>query len=62
MLKLSDNKPTRVRFRILVLLFINVVINYMDRTNLAVAATAITTELKLSPLQLGLLFSAFGWT
>lgn len=54
--------PTRVRFRILAFLFINVVINYMDRINLSVAATGITDDLRLSPVQLGLLFSAFGWT
>lgn len=55
-------QPTRVRFRILAFLFINVVINYMDRINLSVAATGITDDLRLSPVQLGLLFSAFGWT
>jgi len=57
-----QNKPTRVRFQILAFLFINVVINYMDRTNISVAAAAITAELKLSTFQLGLVFSAFGWT
>jgi ACS family D-galactonate transporter-like MFS transporter len=55
-------QPTRVRLRILAFLFINVVINYMDRINLSVAATAITDDLHLNPVQLGLLFSAFGWT
>jgi len=55
-------QPSRVRFRILAFLFINVVINYMDRINLSVAATGITDDLRLSPVQLGLLFSAFGWT
>lgn len=55
-------QPTRVRFRILAFLFINVVINYMDRINLSVAATGITEDFHLSPVQLGLLFSAFGWT
>jgi ACS family D-galactonate transporter-like MFS transporter len=34
----------------------------MDRTNISVAATAITDDLKLTPVQLGILFSAFGWT
>lgn len=58
----DTKKPTRVRFRILVLLFISVVINYMDRTNLSVAAAAITDDLHLDSVQLGLLFSAFGWT
>jgi ACS family D-galactonate transporter-like MFS transporter len=57
-----QNKPTRVRFQILAFLFINVVINYMDRTNIAVAASAISKELSLSTFQLGLVFSAFGWT
>jgi ACS family D-galactonate transporter-like MFS transporter len=34
----------------------------MDRSNLSVAATAITSDLQLTSVQLGLLFSAFGWT
>jgi MFS transporter, ACS family, D-galactonate transporter len=55
-------RPTRARFKILALLFVSVVINYMDRTNISVAATAITEDLKLTPVQLGILFSAFGWT
>lgn len=55
-------KPTKIRFRILALIFVSVVINYMDRTNISVAATAISTDLKLTSVQLGILFSAFGWT
>ena len=55
-------KPTRIRFRILLLIFVSVVINYMDRTNISVAATAITDDLHLTSVQLGILFSAFGWT
>ena len=55
-------KPTKTRFRILALIFVSVVINYMDRTNISVAATAITDDLQLTPVQLGILFSAFGWT
>jgi ACS family D-galactonate transporter-like MFS transporter len=54
--------PTRIRFRMLALIFVSVVINYMDRSNLSVAATSITNELQLTSVQLGLLFSAFGWT
>lgn len=34
----------------------------MDRTNLSVAATSLSRDLELSSVQLGLLFSAFGWT
>ena len=55
-------KPTRIRFRILLLIFVSVVINYMDRTNISVAATAISDDLHLTSVQLGILFSAFGWT
>lgn len=61
-LPIAANRPTRIRFQILAFLFINVVINYMDRINLSVAATGITEDLELTPVQLGLLFSAFGWT
>ena len=34
----------------------------MDRTNIAVAASALSEELSLSSVQMGLIFSAFGWT
>lgn len=54
--------PTRVRYGMLSLVFINVVINYLDRANLSVAASALTTDLQLSSTQLGWIFSAFGWS
>ncbi|HZG23333.1 MAG TPA: MFS transporter, partial [Chitinophagaceae bacterium] len=55
-------KPTRIRLRILALIFGNVIINYMDRSNISVAASEISKDLQLTPVQLGLVFSAFGWT
>lgn len=55
------NKPTKVRFFVLALLFIAVAINYMDRANLSVAGSTIQNELGLSATQLGFLFSAFTW-
>lgn len=55
-------KTSYIRYRILAFLFISVVINYMDRTNISVAADALTKEFHLSSVQLGLVFSAFGWT
>lgn len=58
----SKVNPTKKRFQILTLIFISVVINYMDRTNLSVAASALSEELSLTPVQMGLIFSAFGWT
>ncbi|HIG8795721.1 TPA: MFS transporter [Raoultella terrigena] len=51
----------RVRFLVLGLVFINIIINYMDRTNLSVAATQMAGDLQFTPLQMGLVFSAFGW-
>ncbi|WP_105101535.1 MFS transporter [Microbulbifer pacificus] len=50
------------KFGVLALIFISVVINYMDRTNISVAANAISEDLSLSPVQMGIIFSAFAWT
>jgi ACS family D-galactonate transporter-like MFS transporter len=52
---------TRARYGVAAMLFITVAINYLDRSNLSVAATALATELRLDPVHLGLVFSAFGW-
>ena len=46
----------------LVLLGLAVVINYVDRGNLSLAAPLVKTELNLSATQLGFLFSAFFYT
>ena len=55
-------QPTRKRFNILALVFISVIINYMDRTNISVAAAALSDEFSLSTVQMGLVFSVFGWS
>ena len=55
-------KRTKVRYTMLTLVFVTVMINYLDRSNLSVAAAGLGGELKLSPKQLGWIFSAFGWT
>lgn len=55
-------RKTNVRYKMLALVFVNVVINYMDRSNISVAGTALSKEFNLTPVQLGLAFSAFGWT
>ena len=47
---------------LIVLLALSVVINYIDRSNLAIAAPLLRTEIGLSASQLGLLLSAFFWT
>jgi len=58
----TKNKRTRVRYTMLALVFINVMINYLDRSNLSVAAAALSKDLELSTVEMGLIFSAFGWT
>ena len=54
--------PTNRRFRIMGLLFVTVVINYLDRSNISIAAPSLATDFHLDPVQLGLVFSAFSWT
>lgn len=55
-------KTPATKSGILILLFLTVVINYMDRTNISVAANAIAQDLDLTKVQMGIIFSAFGWT
>jgi ACS family D-galactonate transporter-like MFS transporter len=55
-------KASSRRFLIMALLFVTVVINYLDRSNLSIAAPSIAGEFGLHPVQLGIVFSAFGWT
>src|SRR5215510_12662668 len=47
---------------LLILLGLAIVINYVDRGNLSIAAPVIKNELRLSATQLGVLFSAFFYT
>lgn len=57
----NENK-TYKRYHMLALVFISVVINYMDRSNISIAAFAMSEELNFSSVQMGLVFSAFAWT
>jgi ACS family D-galactonate transporter-like MFS transporter len=53
----------QTRLHVLVsLLVVSIILNYVDRSNLSIAAPVIERELSLSPAQLGTLFSAFFWT
>ncbi|WP_249712503.1 MFS transporter, partial [Bacillus cereus] len=56
------NKPTRARYVILILLFFTTAINYIDRASVSIAAPSIQTSLNISPVLLGVVFSAFSWT
>ena len=52
----------RLANTLLALLVVSVVINYLDRGALSVAAPRISAELYLSPARMGVLFSAFFWS
>lgn len=59
---IPERLPTRRRWFMLSLLFIATIINYVDRTNLSIAAPFMSKELGLDKIQMGLIFSAFAWT
>src|SRR5712692_10297933 len=56
----SGLSPTLIG--VLVLLWLSVFLNYIDRSNLSIAAPQLKGELGLSATQLGVLLSAFFWT
>ena len=55
-------KTTNARWFILFLVCLATFINYLDRSNLAVAAPILSKELGLNPALMGLIFGAFGWS
>ena len=50
------------RFFIVLFLFSNVVINYVDRVNLSIAAPALAKDFHWDAAQMGWVFSAYLWT
>jgi len=58
----ADGRPTRARWSIAALLFVSVVINYLDRANLSVAAPQLARDLGLDDEAKGWGLAAFGWT
>jgi MFS family permease len=61
MAPMSERVPGR-RWTIGVLLGVGILINYIDRINISVAAPQLQHEFGLTPTELGLLFSAFFWS
>jgi len=55
-------KPSRVRLVILALITFGVMANYLDRAVIGIASPAIAQEFALSPVAIGLVFSAFSWS
>ncbi|WLI90822.1 MFS transporter [Massilia sp. R2A-15] len=58
----SNTAAGKRRWGIGALLGIGVLINYIDRIGLSVAAPQIKDMFQLTPVELGLLFSAFAWS
>jgi ACS family glucarate transporter-like MFS transporter len=57
----QSERPTRVRYWIVLFLFLLTTVNYADRATLSIVGPELTKELKLSPVTMGYLFSAFAW-
>ena len=53
---------SRAEWIVVILVVASVVINYIDRSNLSIAAPMLQKQLSLSPLQMGSLLSAFSFT
>lgn len=62
MIAASNPRVPRLRWRIAGLIGSGVLINYFDRISLSVAGPQLERSFHLTPLDLGLLFSAFFWS
>src|SRR5689334_7359150 len=58
----THGRRTKVRLVVLALISFATLLNYLDRAVMGVAAPAMTDELALSPVTMGVIFSAFSWT
>lgn len=53
---------SRVRYAIVVMLFLVTSVNYGDRATLSIAGPALSKQLGLDAVTMGYIFSAFGWS
>jgi sugar phosphate permease len=54
--------PSSRRWIVLALVFLGILVSYIDRGNLSIAAETIMRDLRLDPKSMGVLLSAFFWT
>jgi ACS family glucarate transporter-like MFS transporter len=59
---LGSGQRTQVRWLILAMLFTVTAINYADRATLAIAGPVVSKDLGMNAAQMGIVFSAFGWS
>src|SRR5438270_384346 len=52
----------KVRYTIVAMLFAITIVNYADRATIAIAGPVMSKALSLTPVQMGFVFSAFGWS
>jgi ACS family glucarate transporter-like MFS transporter len=57
----DDARNSHIRYWVIAVLFIISSINYASRATLGIAGKPLSVEFHLDPVQLGYLFSAFGW-
>ncbi len=55
-------RATYTRYGVMLMLFVSVVVTYLDRSNLSIAAPAMRAELSIDTVHMGWILSAFGWT
>src|ERR1700734_117972 len=58
---MTYRETSRVRYIVILMLFIASTFSYGDRVVLSIAAVDLSRDLHLDALQLGYLFSGFGW-
>lgn len=56
-----SEKPTRIRYLILLMLFVVTTLNYADRATLSIVGSSLQKDLGLDPVYMGIIFSAFAW-
>jgi len=56
-----SERPTRIRYWIVLFLFLLTSVNYADRATLSIVGTALAKDLRLDSIAMGYVFSAFAW-
>jgi MFS transporter, ACS family, D-galactonate transporter len=59
---MTTEAPSHKRFLVATMLFVIVVINYLDRSNISIVGPQLSRALNLTPVKLGFVLSGFGWT
>jgi ACS family glucarate transporter-like MFS transporter len=57
----QTERPTRVRYWIVLFLFLLTSVNFADRATLSIVGTDLAKQLKLDSVAMGYVFSAFAW-